>query len=389
MFSIILGIPCLFLIPLWSRLKRRDRDLSLFLLNIFFAFMITSFYLNGEDWASYYTNLFTDGGTTWFEPGFYISIILIKTISLGNFGLTILLYFLLCFFLLSKALKSLEATNIPVFYVFLLLCFGNTLVLEQLRQFMAAIIAIFALIAFQKGKKRNAFLLIFLAVSFHISALILFVSFFIGSKGSSKFFVYTSTTLMIFISIFFITPELFTPLLQFFPAILLKLTQYREITAIGFHLGPSFLISMMFLVFLFFNSHLFSKNRNNDEWFLFRQMFFGVLIFMVGLYIPFAGRFSVYFILYVFIFSSKKSSFYSFSRIILKTTAIYSIVLMMFIFSNLLSYYKNELSPISFFQLDTHFVEFMANDINYNDRIFRIYLKNYEKLEEYKDSQGI
>lgn len=389
MFSIILCIPCFLLIPIWSRLNRRNRDFSLFLLNVFLTLMITSFYLNGEDWANYYINLFTSEGATWFEPGFYLLLLTLKAITFGNFGLTILLYFSLCFLILTKALKSIDDVNVPVFYVFLFLCFGNTLVLEQLRQFMAAIIAIYALISLQNGNTKNAFLFIILAVCFHISALILIVSYFIALRRSSTLFISTSVALMLGISLLFTATELFTPLLQFFPSVLLKLTQYQEITAIGFHLGPSFIISMMFLIFLLLNGNLISVKTNNPDWFLFRQMFFGVLIFLLGLYIPFASRFSVYFILYVFIFSSKKKSFYSFSRVMRKNTAIYSLVLVMFILSNLFSYYRNELSPISFLQVNTNLFEFLINDINYDERINEIYLRNYEKLEEYKDSQGI
>ncbi len=370
-------------------MNQRSKDMLIILLNIFFSIMFASFYLNGEDWANYYTNIFTDNGTNWFEPGFYLLFVILKTITFESFGLTILIYFLLCFYILSKGLKNIQGASIPFFYILILLCYGNTLILEQLRQFMAAIIAIYALNSFHKGNVKKSYLQILLAMSFHVSALILLVSFFLASIRSSPLFIATTAVLMLVVSSLFIMPDLFLPILQIFPALLLKLNQYREITAIGFHLGPSFLISSAFVIFLLLNSGLLSTTVNSDEGFLFRQMFFGVMIFLVGLYIPFASRFSVYYILYIFIFSSKKRSFYSFIRVIPKSTAVYSLVLLMFVFSNLISYYKNDLSPISFLQVNTNFVEFMTGNINFDEKVFDIYLKNYENLEKYKDSQGI
>ena len=87
-------------------MNQRSKDMLIILLNIFFSIMFASFYLNGEDWANYYTNIFTDNGTNWFEPGFYLLFVILKTITFESFGLTILIYFLLSSSLITDSYAS-------------------------------------------------------------------------------------------------------------------------------------------------------------------------------------------------------------------------------------------------------------------------------------------
>lgn len=390
MFNLLVCSPLVFLLPLWKSFNTRSLHLLSILIVLFLSLMYTSFYLNGEDWANYYTNFFTDDGSSWFEPGFYIFFKGLTIITFGNLGITIILFYFTAFCLITNLLKKINKVNIPLFLILFIMCFGNTLVLEQLRQLYSVIFGLYALYYYSNIKNEGKYkyiIYLFLALSFHSSAIILFFSFYVSRIKNLT--VFSMVTLMCtgLIMIFLIFPSLISPIFILFPQLALKLNQYLDITKVGFHLGPSLLFLITSLVYFIFN---FKKLLPvfNSEWFIYRQLFIGALIFSIGLYVPFASRFSVFYLTYAFMLTSAMNYTTNNSATFLKSKCLWALFMVLFITSNNFSYYRNSIAPIAFNQLTMRLPSFLTNDINYTKLVSNIYQKNYENLNEYRDTQG-
>ncbi|WP_455547869.1 EpsG family protein [Dryocola clanedunensis] len=390
MFNLLVCCPFFFLLIFW----RRFNSGSLYFLNIIIVIYLTisytGFYPNGEDWANYYVNFYTSEGSSWFEPGFYLFFKALNFFSFGNFGFAILIYYLIAFVLLVNLLSKMHYSNSPLFFVLLIMCYGNTLVLEQLRQFYAIIFALYSIYYYllnSIGSRKKYLLFLFLALSFHTSAVILFLSFFLSRIKNVFIFVTISLVCSALILILFVFPSALTSILVFVPQLALKLNQYLEITAMGLHLGPSLIISTCALIYFILNIRKMSPDFGVD-WLIFRQIFIGLLIFMIGLYVPFAARFSIFYTIFLFLYISTlrftvdTPTKFSYSKCYLVC------VVVLFITTNILSYYKNPIAPIKFNEYSTHLVSFLSNDFDYQQLVSDIYLKNYENLNEYKDLQG-
>lgn len=390
MFNLLVCSPLLILLPFWRDFNTRSVYLLCILIVLFLSLMYTGFYLNGEDWANYYTNFFTSNGSSWFEPGFYIFFKGLSVITFGNFGITIVLFYFTAFFMIINILNKIGKVNIPLFLILFIICFGNTLILEQLRQLYSVIFGLYALHYYSnKTKERECKYLfyLFLALSFHSSAIILFFSFYISRI--KNLFVFSTITLICtgLIIILLIFPSLISPLFILFPQLALKLNQYLDLTKVGFHIGPSVFFFIISLSYFIFNIRKISPIFN-AEWFIYRQLFIGVLIFSIGLYVPFASRFSVFYLIFAFVFTSAINYTTNNMMTFVKSKCTWALFMVLFITSNNFSYYRNSIAPIAFNQLTTHLFSFLSDNVNYAELVSNIYQKNYDNLNEYRDAQG-
>ncbi|EES8117749.1 O103 family O-antigen polymerase, partial [Escherichia coli] len=152
MYILSMAIPLFFISLCWHRFSHQTQVAFRLLFIVFFSLSFFSYYTNGEDWSVYYLRFIEDEGLfTSFEFGFVIILKLLLIVSDDNFGLAILLYYFLCFVLLSLILKKYKV-NEPLFLGCLLLLFGYNLFLEQLRQLLACIIVFYAMLLYNQNK---------------------------------------------------------------------------------------------------------------------------------------------------------------------------------------------------------------------------------------------
>lgn len=374
MFILLQFVPLLFLSLLWSSFTANLKTIIAFILALSLGVTYTAFYLNGEDWVNYYVNFFTHDGTAWFEPGFYLFYSCLSLLSYGNFGVATLLFFLLAFFILTKYLVENRDCNLPFFLLLLIVCFGNTLLLEQLRQFFSAIFALCALIFRLNLKRKQSNIFLLLAISFHASAIIVACAFILASIKSSKLFIIISISMTFFLLLLLTNDSLVNIGVQILPAIFLKIKTYREITDLSFHVGPSLLFSIIYILYQFTR---FKKLHYSNEYsvvFFNRQLFFGGLVFLVGIFIPFMSRMSSFFIIFLFYDVAINNYFKHF--MINKKAVLKFIFVLMFSFFSMASYFKNDIAPVSFNNLNFNLISFVSNDINYDSLVYETYFKN-------------
>ncbi|EEW0369332.1 O103 family O-antigen polymerase, partial [Escherichia coli] len=102
MYILSMAIPLFFISLCWHRFSHQTQVAFRLLFIVFFSLSFFSYYTNGEDWSVYYLRFIEDEGLfTSFEFGFVIILKLLLIVSDDNFGLAILLYYFLCFVLLS------------------------------------------------------------------------------------------------------------------------------------------------------------------------------------------------------------------------------------------------------------------------------------------------
>ncbi|MEQ0828325.1 MULTISPECIES: EpsG family protein [Enterobacter] len=374
MFILLQCMPLLFLSLLWPNFKDSLKKIVAYSLVFLLGVAYTAFYLNGEDWVNYYVNFFTREGTAWFEPGFYLLYSCLSFLSHYNFGVTTLLFFLLSFAILTKFVLDNKDCNLPFFLLLLIICFGNTLILEQLRQFASAILALCALITrLNLNRKKSNFYLL-LAISFHASAVIVACAFFLASIKNSKIFIFISLSIASFLLLLLTSDSLVNIGVQLLPAIFIKIKVYREITDLSLHVGPSLIFSIVYLLYQLKNIGKLKYTGDYSVVFLKRQLFFGGLIFLVGIFIPFMSRMSTFFIIFLFYDVAINNYFKYFQigrRVVLKF-----VLVLFYSFFSLASYFKNDIAPVSFDNLTFNFIPFVLNDINYDSLVYETYFKN-------------
>ncbi|HDD9008330.1 TPA: O103 family O-antigen polymerase, partial [Escherichia coli] len=112
MYILSMAIPLFFISLCWHRFSHQTQVAFRLLFIVFFSLSFFSYYTNGVDWSVYYLRFIEDEGLfTSFEFGFVIILKLLLIVSDDNFGLAILLYYFLCFVLLSLILKKYKVNE--------------------------------------------------------------------------------------------------------------------------------------------------------------------------------------------------------------------------------------------------------------------------------------
>ncbi|WP_312229198.1 EpsG family protein [Pseudescherichia sp.] len=353
MFILINVLPLLLLSLIWGRFDPHSKN---FLRCIMWGVLIvsyTAFYLNGVDWSIYYTR-FADDADLYlaFEPGFVIYFKMLLFIAGQNFGFAILLFYTLTFALLGYNLTKVKI-NEPLFISALLMVFGYTLILEQLRQFIACVIVFAAMVNYSRNHSLTRLIIgVILAATMHISALIIIPAIFLCKVKSRKSFILItvlSISLFAFLLIFGI--KLITLLAQFNFAFK-KILFYIDQNPISLQFGWLNILVLIFVVFYMFYASQIEKQESLK---LFnRFIFVGAVIYLYSGAITFLTRVTFYFIFVaIFVFSLyAKENIKRIFAVKTYNTLLLNLYFFVFLLFCFLSYFRNPLAPVSFGNMD-------------------------------------
>lgn len=349
MFILTNVIPLLFLSLIWGRLNSGPKHALRFLIWGVLIISFTTFYINGVDWSIYYSRFMNDDELYLaFEPGFVLYLKTLLFIAGNNFGFAMLLFYTIAFTLLGYNLTKVKL-NEPLFICALLMIFGYTLILEQLRQFIACIIVFATIINYTQNSSLSRLLIgTFIAASMHISALIIIPAIFLCNVKSRQ----------LFISITVISISLFASLLIFGAKVVAILAQtnfafkkilfYIEKNPISIQFGwLNILVLVFVLLYMFYASQI---ERKESLKLLNRLVFVGAVIYLYSGAITFLTRVTFYFIFVaIFVFTLYAKDHYkrvfsirSYNTLLLN---LYFVAFLLFCF---LSYFRNPLAPVSF-----------------------------------------
>lgn len=214
-----------------------SRKIILYRLNVFICFFyFASAYCFNYDWINYrffYENVLNDNFfksilNSGFEPGFVFVSYVIKSLHLDYQWVVIFLN-AISFIFFNSAINKINNKNCALFLF--VSFFGFFLIAEQIRQGVALAIGLKAIELFLRQKKKSALLIAFLAIFFHVSAIMLIVMMYILYKFKSE---YKPVTLMVFFILGMAAPLLFSIVLthpqifSFYPLLQKKLIYYSN-----------------------------------------------------------------------------------------------------------------------------------------------------------------
>jgi len=349
MFILTVCCPILFLSLIWHRFDLNSRYSIRLTLWLSLSCYFTFYYVNGVDWSVYFLKFLGDDNPYLsFEFGFVLFFKALLFLTFEQFGLTILVFYLISFGFLFFILKR-SNINEPFFLLCLLLIFGYTLLLEQLRQFVACIILLYAILNFHKGSSlKVSFFWIVIASTFHISSLILIPALILVSIRSVTLFVFfLLSSVITFVVILFAGYALIDALANYSFAIK-KIAFYIQQTPLKLAFGWLNILDLIYIIF--YCIYRKGIDRNSDTGFLARIVFVGAVIHLFSGSITFLARvtFIFYFIaIYTFslstdIYKKRLFSIKSYSSLM------FSLFFSVFLFFNFLSYFRNVNSPIEF-----------------------------------------
>lgn len=364
MFVLINIFILLMFSPYWSRFNYRSKVFLRFAFWGWVVAVFTSFYINGEDWIIYFSKFSEEDDFNLylsFEPGFVLFFKGLLLLSFGNFGVAILCFFMLTFGVLMYALASYKIINEPLFLAALIFACGYTLILEQLRQFIACVIIFISFIEYNKGRSLSKLVVgVIIASAFHVSALVVLPSVILCNIKNRFLFIISAiiTVITFFLFIFYGLPLLENiPHLDFAAR---KINFYMEQNPVVFQLGWLNLFALVYIVvYMFFGYHI---EHDSGIRLLNRLIFVGALFFIFSGVLPFLGRLAFYFIfIATYLISDMKKSWRTNNAI---AANIYFFIFLILIFC---SYFRNDSAPIGFNNLNYQFLNLFDN--NYLQKI--------------------
>lgn len=378
MFILALSIPLFLLSFIWEKFTYGSKVILRALLIITFAVSFTAYYPNGSDWVIYYLKFLDDGEPFLsFEFGFVIFFKFLLFLTGENYGASILIFFLLCFSTLNYVLVKFKA-NEPLFWGALFVLFGYNLVLEQLRQFIACILVLYAILSFNENERKLTLLVwVIIASSFHVSSLIILPSLLlVRLKNINTFIFITLSAIVGFVAVLFGGYALIS-LLANINFAFAKVLYYLDQNHVSLNIGW---LNLVDAIYVFFYIYYRAAIDANSSLRLFtRLIFVGAIIHLFSGSITFLVRVSFYYYfvaLYVFCLTSLYSKKRTL-RIQSYNTFILSVFFTGMLFLNFISYFRNEQAPVQFFNLNFQFWTFM-NDKHVN----RIANEKYAELEK-------
>lgn len=349
MFIMMNVIPLLFLSLIWGKLNIGSKNILRIGIWIVLVFSFSTFYLNGVDWSIYYTRFINDEELYLaFEPGFVIYFKTLLFIANDNFGFAILLFYALAFALLGYNLRKIRI-NEPLFICALLIVFGYTLILEQLRQFIACIIVFGTIINYSINKSLFRLIVgVIIAATMHVSALIIIPAIFLCKVKSRKLFIsvtVSSISLFAFLLIFGV--KVITLLAQVNFAFK-KILFYIEQNPISLQVGWLNIWVLLFVGFYVFYSYQIERKENLRL--LNRFIFIGAVIYLYSGTITFLARVTFYFIFVaIFVFSLyAKENYKRIFEVKTYNTLFLNLYFFIFLMLCFLSYFRNPSAPVSF-----------------------------------------
>lgn len=346
MYMILLSIPLFLFSMFWWEVKSDLRKMISIFCIVWLSLFISFFYLNGNDWSIYFLS-FLDNGEPFssFEFGFVLLFKSLLYFFSENFGLSILSFYFISLSFLALILYKYKC-NAAIFFSFLVLSLGFSLILEQLRQFIACIMVFYSFLNYAYIR-RNYLVWVLGAACFHASALIIIPIFvLLKTKKDNNFFLLSLFSFVfIFLGLFFLKP-IFSALSNI-SFIFAKIDYYLSLSEVEIKLG---FLNILDFVFIFLYSIKLKGKVIGVDNSLLRMIFIGALIHLLSSSIPLFGRVAYYFY-FVLIFYFSKQPFFL-SRYIRKDLLFKYCFFSIFIVLNLASYFRNPIAPIDFLQLN-------------------------------------
>ncbi|MBB6663356.1 EpsG family protein [Proteus mirabilis] len=366
MFILLNSIFLLFLSLLWARLNQPSKRLIRIFILFWLVILFSSFYLNGMDWAIYFIKFENDNELyKSFETGFILLFKFLLFFSYYHFGVAIIIFYFIAFSMLLYSLSKYKL-NEPFFIAILIIMCGHTLILEQLRQFLACLIIFPSLIEYQKNNSlKKTYLLVIFASLFHISALLILPVIFLCTIKNKYFFLISTIGSILFIIILLMSSHYLLSFLESFNFIFTKISYYLEKNPIEIKFGWINILIFIFPIMYILDIKNIENHSNNKL--LLRFLFIGATILIFSGTILFLNRFSFYFIfiLIYMILIYNKNTKQKKSRNILVNG--YFTLLVLFSF---LSYFRNDVAPVKFDNLDLHFFDlFEYNYLKVNSEV--------------------
>lgn len=364
MFILIICAPLLMLSLVWHKFTENSqcilRSLIWILVSLYFAF----FYLNGADWSIYYLRFLEGDPYSSFEFGFVALFKILLFASGNNFGLAIILFYLLAFGFLLLILKKYH-TNEPLLLCFLFLIFGYTLILEQLRQFIACIIIFYSLLKYNENNSiKNVVVWILLASSFHASSVILLPVLALTSiKNVNNFICLTLVSIWGIAIIFLLSGYTIIDTLSDVNFVFKKISSYLEGSSIEIRFRWLNILDGLFILFYIIYRHQIDKK--NSTRILIRIVFIGCVIHFFSGSIVFLRRvtFFFYFIAVYLICMSPNANTKRVYSIHSNNTLLLNVYFTLLLIVNFSSYFRNEYAPVAFQNMNYRIISLFDSEL--------------------------
>lgn len=367
MFILIICCPLLILSLIWHKFTESSHCFLRCFLLIVISLYFASFYLNGVDWSIYYLKFLEDDNPYQsFEFGFVMFFKTLLFISGNNFGVAIVLFYLLVFGCLLSILKKYK-TNDPLLLLSLFLIFGYTLMLEQLRQFIACVIIFYAILKYNENYSiKSVVVWILLASCFHASSLILLPALALTSIKNVDSFICLTLMSICGMVIFLFSGYVIIDALSGVSFVFQKILLYFELNPIEIRFR---LLNILDVVFILFYVILrYRIDKKGDIRILTRILFIGSVIHMFSGSVLFLDRvtFFFYFIaVYLFCMTLNKQEKRVYS-IRSNNTLILNIYFTLFLVVNFTSYFRNEYAPVIFQNMNYRIISLFDSEHVYN-----------------------
>jgi len=353
MFILINVIPLLLFSLIWGRFNTGSKQVIRSTIWGVLIISFTAFYINGVDWSIYYSRFLNDDDLYLaFEPGFVFFFKLLLFLSGNNFGIAILLFYMFVFTMLGYNLTKVKI-NEPLFISALLMVFGYTLILEQLRQFIACVIIFAIIINYCKSHSLPRLIIgTIIAASMHVSALIIIPAILLCKIKNRKIFIaVTVSSISLFAFLLIFGAGLVAFLAQFNFAFK-KILFYIEQNPISIQFGWLNILTFLYVVFYIYYSYQIEKKQ--ELLLLNRIIFVGAVIYLYSGAITFLARVTFYFIfIAIFVFTLYAKESY---RRIFEVKSYNTLFLNLYFFTFLVfcffSYFRNTSAPVSFINLN-------------------------------------
>ncbi|WP_255587682.1 EpsG family protein [Deefgea piscis] len=351
---------------LFASLNRRNISYRVFFIFpvLVLPVIVLNIYFQGEDWVNYRNFAMSGAVLSTPELAFNFLFKALYYFSGSLYPLAVYLYYVIAFLLIyyffcfyGNGFFELKTRYFIFFVSGLFFIFGPTLVAEQLRQFLALIIVLFASSKCVKRQWLHCLALVLLASFFHISAIVFISVFFCCSFFNKKRYFIVSS---IFLSIGLYFSVVSVALLSS-GFVADKVETYLKAYSFGF--GIRHLICLFYIVT--YVSCIDERKLERPYLFLNRISFFGAVLMLTAVYLPFLDRYAGYFLVFMFL-NVLYGVCYKKSAYVLNFISI--VLFLVFTFG----YYRNSIAPFDFFVFRNEINSLFFGDIDFDRRAFDI-----------------
>lgn len=340
-FALLVGV-------LWQYGNLNVRRILNWVLPVYLSFVFISFYFNGEDWINYYFPLHEKSIDPYlmYEPLFVWSFISLQAIVGSGFGCAVLVFYYLAFSSFVAVVKKAQL-NPYFFFAFFILTIGNTFILEQIRQLMAAVFVVWAFFWLVEGRLKWALIFMVAAMLSHFAAVVMALVFWLVFLPSKRKFVAATVALGVIFTLLIFNVTKILPYFDWLGFAFAKLSSYVDNAQDGFALGYFSILDFLFIFYFLF---LYDE-KDKLVMYLMRIAFTGAVFQFVFNFFPVMLRFISFHYVFIAILLAIE-----FPKMIGKIK-IMRIILpvglgLMFVLFSFSSYYRNPLHPVAFFNLD-------------------------------------